>query len=243
MSFLKNLIINSYRRIWYKLHVSIYFCVCLSCTMHMIVMNILSYQFSHIVNKSIYIEKSKIFTLSFLQFDQVPYASLEESQSLKLLKKNNNKLNLKTRTYPKQQQIVNNSKNILNSNKNFSAAGNNNINLSEATKNSVSSLKIDHNQSYVSSCVINRIYPEYPNKAKILGIEGVVTVQYDVNIGGRVDNIRVLSAVPSGIFEKSIRSAMRRWVYENNKSEKDLTITFKFCLNANKNFSDWHIKN
>ncbi|URJ28332.1 TonB family protein [Candidatus Blochmannia vicinus (nom. nud.)] len=206
--------------------------------MHIIIMNMLSRQFSHVVNKSIYIEKSKTFTLSFLKLDQIPCASSEEDQSLKLLKKNHNKSNLKTITHPKQQQIVNNSKNILDSNKNFLVAEKNNIDLSEITKNSISSFKIDHNQSYVSSCVIDRIYPEYPNKAKILGIEGIVTVQYNVNIAGRVDNIRVLSAVPTGIFEESIRSAMRRWVYESNKPEKDLMITFKFFLNSSKNFSD-----
>ncbi|URJ33091.1 TonB family protein [Candidatus Blochmannia vicinus] len=206
--------------------------------MHIIIMNMLSRQFSHVVNKSIYIEKSKTFTLSFLKLDQIPCVSSEEDQSLKLLKKNHNKSNLKTITNPKQQQIVNNSKNILDSNKNFLVAEKNNIDLSEVTKNSISSFKINHNQSYVSSCVIDRIYPEYPNKAKILGIEGIVTVQYNVNIAGRVDNIRVLSAVPTGIFEESIRSAMRRWVYESNKPEKDLMITFKFFLNSSKNFSD-----
>ncbi|WP_331828148.1 TonB family protein [Candidatus Blochmannia sp. SNP] len=203
-------------------------------------MKVLSCQFSHVVNKSMYIEKSKIFTLSFPKPDQVLQVSLEENQSLKLLKKNDNKSNSKTIIHPKQQQqIVSNSKNILNSNKNSPVVKKNNMNISEPTGHSVSSFKTDRNQrNYVSSCVINRMYPEYPNKAKILGIEGVVIVQYDVNIEGRVDNVRILSAVPVGVFEESIRSTMRRWVYENNKPEKDLIITFKFCLNSSKNFSD-----
>ncbi|WHL25253.1 MAG: TonB family protein [Candidatus Blochmannia vicinus] len=208
--------------------------------MHIFIVNILLYQFYHVVNKSIYIEKSKIFTLSFPKPDQALHTSLEENQSLKLLKKNHNKSNSKTIVHSKQQQIVNNSKNILNSNKNVSVVKKNNMNTSEVTERSISSFKIDHNQSYISSCVINRMYPEYPNKAKILGIEGVVIVQYNVSIKGRVDNIRILSAVPAGTFEESIRSAMRCWVYEKNKPEKDLIITFKFCLNSSKNFSVRH---
>ncbi|UOY04270.1 TonB family protein [Candidatus Blochmanniella pennsylvanica] len=115
----------------------------------------------------------------------------------------------------------------------------NDVNIGESTTHSVHLPKKYHDRPYISSCAINRVYPEYPNRAKILNVEGKVIVQYDVNARGKVDNICILSAVPPGIFEESIRSAMRRWVYESNKPEKKLIITFKFCLNSVKIFSDY----
>ncbi|URJ24930.1 TonB family protein [Candidatus Blochmannia ocreatus (nom. nud.)] len=77
---------------------------------------------------------------------------------------------------------------------------------------------------------IHRVNPEYPRKAKVLGIEGRIIVQYDINVNGTVKNIRILLASPVGVFEKCVNAAMRTWRYESNRPEKNLVVTFRFCL-------------
>lgn len=86
--------------------------------------------------------------------------------------------------------------------------------------------------------ILKCVYPEYPNQAKILGIEGKLIVMYDVNSTGRVENIRILSAIPVGIFEKNIKLSMCRWIFESKKSQKDLIVNFRFSLNKVQMFDN-----
>ncbi|WP_148259510.1 TonB family protein [Candidatus Blochmanniella vafra] len=76
------------------------------------------------------------------------------------------------------------------------------------------------------------VYPEYPQNAKSLKIEGHVTVMYNIDAKGKVRKIRILSATSPGVFEKNIKFAMARWVYKIQKPKKDLVLTFKFLLNS-----------
>lgn len=85
--------------------------------------------------------------------------------------------------------------------------------------------------------VTSRINPIYPPLAKVLGIEGRVSVIFDVNADGRVGSVRILSAQPRNIFERDIRLAMRRWTYELGKPAINLTVHFKFDLKKGSNSS------
>jgi len=69
--------------------------------------------------------------------------------------------------------------------------------------------------------------PDYPRQALAMRIEGKVAVQYDVDNNGRVTNIRIISAKPNMIFNRSIKNAMHFWQYEA-KAAKDLIITIIF---------------
>lgn len=51
----------------------------------------------------------------------------------------------------------------------------------------------------------------YPPAAKAAGIEGSVTVRYDVTADGAVANARVVSAAPAGVFNEAALSAVRQW--------------------------------
>ena len=53
--------------------------------------------------------------------------------------------------------------------------------------------------------------PEYPPAARAAGIEGEVTVRYDVTAAGRVANVVVLAAKPAGVFEQAALAAVASW--------------------------------
>ncbi|URJ26360.1 TonB family protein [Blochmannia endosymbiont of Camponotus modoc] len=232
---IKDLIIDPFQRIWRRLHMSIYFCCFLSCVIHVFVMHVLLYYCHHSVNQSVCAQRSNIMTLSLLQTSQIFHESLEKNQLSKTLKTCHKQQNSRS-IIRSEKKILDSSKYTLNADKNLSSVEKNNVNIGKSTTHSVHVPEKHQDRPYISSCIINCVYPEYPNRAKILNIAGKIIVQYDVNTRGKVDNICILSAVPSGVFEESIRSAMRRWVYESNKPEKKLIITFKFCLNSVKMF-------
>lgn len=61
---------------------------------------------------------------------------------------------------------------------------------------------------------IRRAAPRYPKDAKRQRIEGTVYLEYDINKRGKTTNIRVLEAVPEGVFERAAIAAVRRWEYK-----------------------------
>lgn len=77
---------------------------------------------------------------------------------------------------------------------------------------------------------MQRADPIYSPRARALGIEGRVSVMFDVSADGRVKNVRVLTAQPRNMFERDIRLAMRRWIYEPGRPATNLTVNFKFDL-------------
>ncbi|URJ23393.1 TonB family protein [Blochmannia endosymbiont of Camponotus sp. C-003] len=206
--------------------------------MHVLVIYVLLNRYCHFVNTSTYTQRSQIITLSLLQSNQLFHESLEKNHVSKKFEPYRNQQNPRAMMYSKNK-IVDSSQHKSNTNSNFHLIKKNNVNIEDSTlMHSLNLSQKNYDRTYISSCIINRVYPEYPNRARILNIAGKITVQYDVNTKGRVENIHILSAVPPGIFEESIRSAMRRWVYERDRPEKKLIITFKFCLNAVKIFGN-----
>ena len=53
--------------------------------------------------------------------------------------------------------------------------------------------------------------PVYPEQARADGVEGSVTVVYDVGVDGSVSNARVLSSTPSGVFDAAALAAVSSW--------------------------------
>ena len=79
---------------------------------------------------------------------------------------------------------------------------------------------------------LSRPEPDYPDRARALGIEGQVKIQFDVTSEGRVDNLRIISATPRNVFERQIREVTRRWRYQSGKPGKDIMMTIKFELSG-----------
>ncbi len=58
-----------------------------------------------------------------------------------------------------------------------------------------------------------KIQPLYPSRAKRMGTEGHVKVELNVSADGYVVNIKILESVPSGVFDKSVKKALRKWKF------------------------------
>lgn len=83
------------------------------------------------------------------------------------------------------------------------------------------------------------IPPEYPRRALAAGIEGQVTLQFTVNAEGRVENIRVLSAEPPGVFERAARRAVSRWRFAPRRENgvavsREVSKTMNFRLEGRR---------
>lgn len=59
--------------------------------------------------------------------------------------------------------------------------------------------------------------PNYPYKAKRMGIEGYVTVQFLVDSNGRTHDLKIVAAEPEGIFDESVRKTVPRWRFKPGK--------------------------
>jgi periplasmic protein TonB len=59
--------------------------------------------------------------------------------------------------------------------------------------------------------------PDYPFKAKRMGIEGFVTVQFLVNREGRTQDLRIVAAEPAGVFDQAVTKTVPRWRFKPGK--------------------------
>ena len=80
-----------------------------------------------------------------------------------------------------------------------------------------------------------RINPQYPRRARVKGIEGIVLVQFIVTKSGAVREVEIVEANPPGIFNRDVRKAVLRWKYKpklvNGKAvERTLLEEFVFKL-------------
>ena len=79
---------------------------------------------------------------------------------------------------------------------------------------------------------ISRPDPAYSERARALGIEGTVKIQFDVNNDGGLENVQVISATPRNVFERDVRQVTRRWRYESGKPGKNIVVTIQFKLSG-----------
>lgn len=59
-----------------------------------------------------------------------------------------------------------------------------------------------------------RIEPQYPRKAAMQGKQGWVRLSFDVNTGGGVENVEIISSTPPRIFDQAAKRALLKWKYQ-----------------------------
>lgn len=57
----------------------------------------------------------------------------------------------------------------------------------------------------------------YPSESREAKVEGSVLLAYDVNVEGKVSNIRVLSSSPAGVFDEAAIDFVRTWRFQPQK--------------------------
>ncbi len=60
---------------------------------------------------------------------------------------------------------------------------------------------------------VRSVEPEYPERALTQRIGGAVTLEFIVNTKGEPSDVRVVSAEPAGMFDRSAMAAVKRWRY------------------------------
>lgn len=87
--------------------------------------------------------------------------------------------------------------------------------------------------------------PVYPAAAKAAGIEGRVTVRYDVTVQGTVVNPRVIEAVPAGVFEEAALTTVAQWRFRppvvdgRPASLSDRVSTLRFELGETDDYAGY----
>jgi periplasmic protein TonB len=82
-----------------------------------------------------------------------------------------------------------------------------------------------------------QIKPIYPSRAKRMGVEGYVQVQLQVDPSGAVTSIEILKSVPDGVFDKSVKKALRRWKFRP-KTVDGRAVAQKGVLTLNFSLGD-----
>jgi protein TonB len=70
--------------------------------------------------------------------------------------------------------------------------------------------------------------PEYPREALMAGTKGEVVAEISINGAGAVTSVRIISASPRGVFDKTVISTVRRWKYQGNGESTTIRRTFAF---------------
>ncbi len=70
--------------------------------------------------------------------------------------------------------------------------------------------------------------PDYPRDALVSGTKGQVVAEISINGAGDVINVRIISASPRNVFDKSVLSTVRRWKYQGNGENTTIRRTFVF---------------
>ena len=108
-----------------------------------------------------------------------------------------------------------------------------------------SSIKIPHLPKVAPSSTkgdsvltpIAQLKPQYPLRAKRMGIEGHVKVELEVDARGEVKDIRIIESVPEGVFDGAVKRALMHWTFRP-KSVEGKNVAQKGVLMLNFNLED-----
>lgn len=62
--------------------------------------------------------------------------------------------------------------------------------------------------------VLQRVSPEYPERALMRGIEGRVTIEFTIKPNGEIAKLSIVSAEPSDVFNEAALTAIKKWKFK-----------------------------
>ncbi len=78
---------------------------------------------------------------------------------------------------------------------------------------------------------ISQMQPLYPREPAARGIEGWVSLRFEVRQDGTVGNVSVIDASPRNVFDQVARQAVQRWRYQPTEQGPVVqTVTLQFTL-------------
>lgn len=78
---------------------------------------------------------------------------------------------------------------------------------------------------------LSQIQPLYPRELAAKGIEGWVSLRFDIRQDGSVGNVQILDGSPRGVFDQAARQAVQRWRYRPTEAVPlQQTVTLDFRL-------------
>ena len=91
--------------------------------------------------------------------------------------------------------------------------------------------------------VLRMAAPEFPTRARSLGHEGYVVVEFTIGASGRPHDIEVVDVGPRDYFSKAAIRAIRQWRFEpvrvdGQAVEKRMTQRFSFVLDGSEPVAD-----
>jgi protein TonB len=86
-------------------------------------------------------------------------------------------------------------------------------------------------QAFADPSPVKREPPSYPKSAEARGIEGWVSLKFNVDAGGNVSSPQVVEASPPGVFDAAAIDALSKWKYQAGAATNDMQIKLSFKLN------------
>ena len=77
---------------------------------------------------------------------------------------------------------------------------------------------------------INQPRPSYPRKAAIAGITGFVDVEYVINTGGTVEDIKIIASQPSKIFDREAKKSVGKYKFKPIAKRTNIKQRIKFDI-------------
>lgn len=62
-------------------------------------------------------------------------------------------------------------------------------------------------------------------------IDGAVSLIYDIDVNGKVNNIRVIKSNPDYVFDRSVVKQVSKWEFPKNEEKKDVELNIIFDAN------------
>lgn len=85
---------------------------------------------------------------------------------------------------------------------------------------------IDFSASLPEFSPVRAVEPVYPQRAMDRKITGYALVEYNIKENGKTDNVKVVDAEPSGVFDKASKRAVLRTVYDETDAMSAQGDTF-----------------